>query len=120
MTPGFNSRGEDLLCLLALLADCITSSALRKTKQACKSIPLRKLVSKYFYPPMAKPFRLTYLAKGGGCHTPIKILNITCLTFCLLLSHRPILTLAEYKLKVVNICEMHGTGGIKVLVLCAF
>ena len=47
-------------------------------------------------------------------------LTIACLTFCLLLTDRPTLGLPEYKLKVVNICKMHGTGGLEVLVLCAF
>ena len=31
------------------------------------------------------------------------------MTFCLLLTYRPILGLPGYKLKVVNICEMQGT-----------
>ena len=72
---------------------------------------------------MVKPFRLTYLAKGGGgggCHPPLEILTIACLTFCLLLTDRPTLGLPEYKLKVVNICKMHETGGLEVVVLCAF
>ena len=74
---------------------------------------------------MVKPFRLTYLAKGGGgggggLLLPLEILTIACLTFCLLLTYRPILALPEYKLKVVNICEIHGTGGLEVVVLCAF
>ena len=37
-------------------------------------------------------------------------LTIACLAFCLLLSYRPIIGLPEYKLKVVNVCEMHRTG----------
>ena len=37
-------------------------------------------------------------------------LTIACITFFLLLTYRSILGLPEYKLKVVNICEMHGTG----------
>ena len=37
---------------------------------------------------------------------PLEILTIACLTFCLLLTDRPILGLPEYKLKVVNICKM--------------
>ena len=37
------------------------------------------------------------------------------MTFYLLLTYRPILGLPEYKLKIVNICEMHGTGGREVL-----
>ena len=51
---------------------------------------------------------------GGGCHPlpPFEILTIACLTFCLLLTGLP-----EYKLKVVNICEMDGTGGLEVVVL---
>ena len=46
--------------------------------------------------------------------TPLEILTIACLTFCLLLTDRPTLGLPEYKLKVVNICKMHGTcsGGV--------
>ena len=35
-----------------------------------------------FNSPMVKSFRLTYLAKGGGgCHPPLEILTIACLTF---------------------------------------
>ena len=41
----------------------------------------------------------------------LEILTITCLTFCLFLPDRPTLGLPKYKLKVVNICKMHGTGG---------
>ena len=65
---------------------------------------------------MVKPFRLTYLAKGGGgCHLPpLEILTIASLTFCLLLTDRPTLGLPEYKLKVVNICKMYGTGFLKL------
>ena len=47
-------------------------------------------------PPMVKPFRLTYLAKGeggggrGSCQPPpLEILTIACLTFRLLLTDRP-------------------------------
>ena len=75
---------------------------------------------------MVKPFRLRYLAKGGGggggrvATLPLEILPIACLTFCLLLTDRPTLGLPEYKLKVVNICKMHGTGDLEVVVLCAF
>ena len=68
-------------------------------------------------PPMVKPFRLTYLARGGGgvvATTPLEILTITCLTFRLLLTDRPTLGLPEYKLKVVSICKMHGTGVLKL------
>ena len=50
----------------------------------------------------------------------LEILTIACLTFCLLLTDGPTLSLPEYKLKVVNICKMHGTGGLEVVVLCAF
>ena len=73
---------------------------------------------------MVKPFRLTYLAKGGGgggegdgCHPPLEIITIACLTICLLLTDRPTQGLPEYKLKVVNICKMHGTGGLEVVLL---
>ena len=56
---------------------------------------------------MVKPFRLTYLVKGGGGGVaPLEIITIACLTFCLLLTDRPIFGLPEYKLKVVNICKM--------------
>ena len=58
--------------------------------------------------------------RGGGCHPPLEILIIACLTFCLLMTDRPTLGLPEYRLKVVNICKMHGTGGLEVVVLCAF
>ena len=72
-------------------------------------------------PPTVKPFRLRYwpggLGGGGGCHPPLEILTIACLTFCLLLTDRPTLGLPEYKLKVVNICKMHKTGGLEVVVL---
>ena len=71
----------------------------------------------FFNPPMmVRPFRLTYLV-GGGMPPPFLILTIACLGFSLLLTYRPILGLPEYKLKVVNICEMHGTGGREVVVL---
>ena len=63
-----------------------------------------------FNPPIVKPFWLTYLAN-------LEILTIACLTFCLLLTYRPTLGLREYKLKVVNICKMHGTGGLGTVVL---
>ena len=77
---------------------------------------------------MVKPFWLTYLAKEGGGGggeggrgLPLllfEILTIACLTICLLLTHRPILGLPEYKLKIVNICiKMEGTGGLEVVVL---
>ena len=69
---------------------------------------------------MVKPFRLTYVAEGGEGWLPPQILIIACLTFCLLLSYRPILGLSEYKLKVVNICEMHGTGGLEFVVFDRF
>ena len=72
---------------------------------------------------MVQPFRLTYLTKGGGgegvvvvATPPLQILTIACLTFCLLLTYSPILGLTEYKVKVFNICEMHGTGGREVVV----
>ena len=46
--------------------------------------------------------------------TPLEIITITCLTFCLLLTDRPNLGPPEYKLKVVNICKMHWTGVLKL------
>ena len=63
-------------------------------------------------PPIFKPFRKTYLPGG--------ILAIACLTFCLLLTKRPILGLREYKLKVINICGIHETAGREVLVFDRF
>ena len=72
---------------------------------------------------MVKPFRLTYLAKGGGgvfAIPPLEILPIACLTICLVLTDRPTLGLPEYKLKVVNICKMQGTGGLEDVVLRPF
>ena len=53
---------------------------------------------------------------GGGviASHPLEILTIACLTFCLFLTDRPNLGLPEYKLKVVNICKMHGTGVLKL------
>ena len=50
----------------------------------------------------------------------LQILTIACLTICLLLTYRPILGLREYKLEVVNICEMHETGGCELLVFDRF
>ena len=67
-------------------------------------------------PPMVKPFRLTYLAKGGGCHPPLEILTIACLTFSLLLTDRPTLGLPEYKLKLSIFVKCMG-GGLEVVVL---
>ena len=75
-----------------------------------------KINEQFFNPPIVKPFRLTYLARGG-CHHPLEILTIACLTFCLLLTDRPTLGLPEYKLEVVNICKMHRTGGLEVITL---
>ena len=75
---------------------------------------------------MVKPFRLTYMAKGGEggggrggggrgwLPPPLEILTTACLTFCLLLTDRSTLGPPEYKLKVVNICKMHGTGVLKL------
>ena len=58
---------------------------------------------------------------GRGVATfPLLILAIACLTFCLLSYYRPILGLSEYKLKVVNICEMHWTGDLEVVVFDRF
>ena len=64
---------------------------------------------------MIKPFRLTYLASGGG--GGLVMFTIACLTFCLLLTDRPILGLPEYKLKVFNISKMDRTGGLEDVVL---
>ena len=50
-------------------------------------------------------------------HPLLEILTIVCLTFYLLLTDRPILGLPEYKLKFVNICKMHGTWWLEVVVL---
>ena len=52
--------------------------------------------------------------------TPLEILTAACLTFCLLLTDRPTLGLPEYKLRFANICKIHGTWGLKVVVLCTF
>ena len=68
-------------------------------------------------PLMVKPFRLTYLAKGEGGGGGLEIITIACVIFCLLLTDRPTQGLPEYKLKVINICKMHGTGGIEDVVL---
>ena len=54
---------------------------------------------------------------GGGCHPPFEIFSIASLTFCFLLADRPTLGLPEYKLKVLNICKMHGTWGLEAVVL---
>ena len=72
---------------------------------------------------MVKPFRLTYLAGGGGgegVYTPpiLEILTIVCLTFRLLLAaDRSILGLPEFELKDVNICKMDKTWSLEVVVL---
>ena len=71
-------------------------------------------------PHMVKPFWLTYLAKGGGGGVPtirLEVSTIAFLTFCLLLTDRPIHVLPEYKLKTANICKMDGTEGLEVVVL---
>ena len=57
---------------------------------------------------------------GGGVDTPSENFNHCLFDLLLILSYRPILGLPEYKFKVVNIFEMHETGGIKGLVLCTF
>ena len=57
---------------------------------------------------------------GGGVASPLQILTIACLAFCLLLTYSPILGLPEYNVKVFNICEMHGTGGREVVVFDRF
>ena len=64
---------------------------------------------------MVKPFRIANLAKEVGSH--LEILTVAYLTFCLLLTDRLILSIPEHKLKVVNICKMHGTGGLEVVLL---
>ena len=76
-------------------------------------------------PPIVKPFRLTYLAKGGGGGgegvpaQPPHPLNLNhC--FCLLLTYRPILGLPEYKIKYINICECTGQGVLKLWCLTDF
>ena len=66
---------------------------------------------------MVKPFRLTYLAKGGGgggCHPPLEILTIAYLTFCLLLIDSPTPGLPEYKLKVSIFVKSTGQGVLKL------
>ena len=67
---------------------------------------------------MVKPFWPRGGGGGGrgGCHLPLEILTVACLTFCLSLTNRHILGLPEYKLKVVNIRKMDGTGGLEVAV----
>ena len=52
-----------------------------------------------------------------GFPPPLEILTIACLAFCLLLTDKPKLGLSEYRLTVVNICKMHGTGGLEVVML---
>ena len=70
----------------------------------------------FLNPPMVKPFRLTYLAKGRGgggggegivATPPLEILTIPCLIFCLLLTDGPALGLPE-----------NGAGGLEVVMLC--
>ena len=79
--------------------------------------------------PMVKPFRVTYLARsgnisgGGGevaATTTLEIFTFYCLTSLLLCCEKPNLGLPEYKLKLVNICKMSGTGGLEVVVLRIF
>ena len=82
--------------------------------KACTGVPKTGFHVK---PPTAKPFQLTYLARGG---TPSENLNHCLPDILLIVAYRHILALPEYKLKVVNVCEMHGKRGIKVLVLRAF
>ena len=64
-------------------------------------------------PSIAKPFQLTYLAKGVGRWHPLSE-NYLSLPWI----YRPTTALPEHILKVVNICDMHWIGGIKVLVKC--
>ena len=63
---------------------------------------------------MVKPFRLTCMAKGGRVATPHSLNLNHCL------SHLLLIGLPEYNLKVINICEMHGTGGREVVVFDQF
>ena len=67
-------------------------------------------------------FGLHILPGGRGGEVvatpPLETLTIACLIFCLLLTDRPALGVPENKLKVVNICKMHGTGDLEVVVLC--
>ena len=99
---------------------------LRRLKSETKNSKFesQKISSFVINPPMVKPFRLTYLGKGtgGGGWLPSPSLNLShrLSDLCLLLSYRPILGLSECKLKVVNICEMHGTGGLEVVVFDQF
>ena len=73
---------------------------------------------------MVKQFQLTYLAKGGGgggggwrwFPPPLEIFTIAYLTFCLVLTDRQTLDLPDYKVKVVNICKMHWTWVLEVVV----
>ena len=54
---------------------------------------------------------------GGSTHPPSSKLNHCLSDLSLVLTHIPILALPECNLKVVNICEIHGTGGLEVVVL---
>ena len=72
--------------------------------------------------PMVKPFRLPYLAQGGGRGREegmvdtllLEILTIASLTFCLLLTDRPILGLPGYKLKLSIFVKWMGQGVLKL------
>ena len=57
---------------------------------------------------MAKPFQLINLARRGWCQPH---LNHCLIDLLFIISYCHILALPEYKLKVVNVCEMHGKGG---------
>ena len=68
-------------------------------------ILLHRLVMDIYYqskfnPPLDKLFRPTYLAGGGGVVPSINLNHCLTLTFCLLLSYRPILGLPEWKLNL--------------------
>ena len=70
-------------------------------------------------PHVVTPFRLTYLAGrgvGGGSHPIFKFNHCLADILFIQLTYRPTLGLPKYKLKVVNICEMHATRGIEVVV----
>ena len=59
--------------------------------------------------------------RGGVVATPLlSIITFACLIICLLLSYRPILDLPEYKLKLVNIYELHVIRGPIVVVFDQF
>ena len=103
------------LCKGACQPNCVKMTENNQSSNICQISIIN--------PPMVKPFQLTHPAKGGGGdgnHSPLEIVIIACLIFCLLLTDRLTLGLPEYKIKVVNICKMHRTGCLESMVLCAF